>query len=151
DRCRELLGLEQPSPTAKKSASQLMLETTGALTLPSLSPWHPGYSGPVTSYRSLTVLSAGTTTGLIMIIICQQRISLPSFFGSQFRASVPVCSGHRSSPSGNPFAAARSLSHSMNSPTHSRTSRAHPQARGLMPLHDFGLQRIPLYNPHRTR
>jgi hypothetical protein len=30
DRCRELLGLElQPSPTAKKSASQLMLETTG--------------------------------------------------------------------------------------------------------------------------
>lgn len=29
-RCRELLGLEQqPSPTAKKSASQLMLETTG--------------------------------------------------------------------------------------------------------------------------
>lgn len=30
DRCRELLGLElQPAPTAKKSASQLMLETTG--------------------------------------------------------------------------------------------------------------------------
>lgn len=30
NRCRELLGLEpQPSPTAKKSASQLMLETTG--------------------------------------------------------------------------------------------------------------------------
>jgi hypothetical protein len=30
DRCRELLGLElQPSPTAKKSARQLMLETTG--------------------------------------------------------------------------------------------------------------------------
>jgi Putative transposase len=30
DRCRELLGLElQPSPTVKKSASQLMLETTG--------------------------------------------------------------------------------------------------------------------------
>lgn len=30
DRCRELLGLElQPSPTAKKSASQLMIETTG--------------------------------------------------------------------------------------------------------------------------
>ena len=29
-RCRELLGLElQPSPTAKKSAGQLMLETTG--------------------------------------------------------------------------------------------------------------------------
>ena len=29
-RCRELLGVErQPSPTAKKSASQLMLETTG--------------------------------------------------------------------------------------------------------------------------
>lgn len=29
-RCRELLGLElQPSPTAKKSANQLMLETTG--------------------------------------------------------------------------------------------------------------------------
>jgi hypothetical protein len=44
-----------------------------------------------------------------------------------------------------------SLSLAMNSPSDNGSSRAHFQSRDLMRLHEFGLQRVPLYNPHRTR
>ncbi len=54
-------------------------------------------------------------------------------------------------PLANPFVAAQALSHAMNSLSHNGSSPAHPQSGYLIWLHEFGLERVPLYNPHRTR
>ena len=51
----------------------------------------------------------------------------------------------------NPFVVARALSLATNLPSDYHSSRAHFQSRDLMRLHQFGRQRVPLYNPHRTR
>ena len=90
----------------------------------------------------------------MIIIICMATL-ITVLYGPTF-GSLPQSARYPDlRPLANPFAAALSLSLSlslaMNSPSDNGSSRAHFQSRDLMRLHEFGLQRVPLYNPHRTR
>lgn len=86
-----------------------------------------------------------------MMISFKQPLSLPCSFGPHFRVFAVVCSLPRSLTSGKPLVAARPLPHTIYSPSEYDSSRAQLQSRDLILLHQLGLQRLPLYNPHRTR